>query len=58
VVGRSGDDMVEAVEVGAGFAVGVQWHAELLVGRSEGLALFEALVRAADAHGRDAARAA
>jgi putative glutamine amidotransferase len=58
VTGRSRDGMVEAVEVGAGFAVGVQWHAELLVDRPEGLALFQALVRAAEAHGRDPARAA
>jgi putative glutamine amidotransferase len=43
----SDDGIVEAVEVdGASFAVGVQWHPELLRHRREHLALFEALVAA------------
>jgi putative glutamine amidotransferase len=46
-VGRSDDGLVEGVEVaGCGFALGVQWHPELLRHRSEHLALFEALVAA------------
>jgi putative glutamine amidotransferase len=57
-VGHADDGTVEAVQVdGAGFAIGVQWHAELLVERPEQLALFEALVRAAEARARDAAEA-
>ena len=48
-IGHADDGTVEAVQVdGAGFAFGVQWHAELLVERPEQLALFEALVRAAE----------
>jgi putative glutamine amidotransferase len=43
VVGRAGDGTIEAIE-GAGFVVGVQWHAETLHAH---LPLFEALVRAA-----------
>lgn len=59
VVGRASDGTVEAVErPSAGFVVGVQWHAELLVECPEQLALFEALVRAATAQARDAAEAA
>jgi putative glutamine amidotransferase len=47
-VGRTDDDVVEGVEVeGSGFALGVQWHPELLRHRPEHLALFEALVAAA-----------
>jgi putative glutamine amidotransferase len=58
-VGHADDGTVEAVQVdGAGFALGVQWHAELLVERPEQLALFEALVRAAEVRARDAAEAA
>jgi gamma-glutamyl-gamma-aminobutyrate hydrolase PuuD len=50
---------VEAIQVdGAGFAIGVQWHAELMVDRPEHLALFESLVRAAEVRARDAAEAA
>jgi putative glutamine amidotransferase len=46
-VGRSADGLVEGVEVeGCGFALGVQWHPELLRHRPEHLALFEALVAA------------
>ena len=46
-VGRSDDGLVEGVEVqGNGFALGVQWHPELLRHRPEHLALFEALVAA------------
>ena len=57
---RNNDDgTVEAVQVdGAGLAIGVQWHAELLVERSEHLALFEALVRAAESRAGDTAEAA
>jgi putative glutamine amidotransferase len=43
VVGRAPDGTVEAIE-GAGFVIGVQWHAETL---PEHLPLFEALVAAA-----------
>ncbi len=58
-VGHADDGTVEAVQVdGAGFAFGVQWHAELLVERPEQLALFEALVRAAELRARDVAEAA
>ena len=47
VVGRAGDGTVEAIE-GAGFVVGVQWHAETLdeVERPQAQ-LFAALVEAA-----------
>jgi putative glutamine amidotransferase len=58
-VGHADDGTVEAVQVdGAGFAIGVQWHAELLVDRPEQLALFEALVRAAVVRPADATEAA
>ena len=44
-VGHTDDGLVEGVEVqGCGFALGVQWHPELLRHRPEHLALFEALV--------------
>jgi len=43
VVGRAEDGTIEAIE-GAGFVVGVQWHAETMHAH---LPLFEALVRAA-----------
>lgn len=47
-VGRSDDGLVEGVEVeGGAFALGVQWHPELLRHRPEHFALFEALVAAA-----------
>jgi putative glutamine amidotransferase len=47
-VGYTDDGLVEGVEVdGCGFALGVQWHPELLRHRPEHLALFEALVAAA-----------
>ena len=40
--------MIEAVEGrGARFVLGVQWHAETLVGEAEQLSLFERLVEAA-----------
>jgi putative glutamine amidotransferase len=42
IVGRAGDGTIEAIE-GAGFVVGVQWHAETLHAH---LPLFEGLVRA------------
>jgi putative glutamine amidotransferase len=46
-VGHSDDGLVEGVEVDAcSFALGVQWHPELLRHRPEHLALFEALVAA------------
>jgi len=44
-VGRTDDGLVEGVEVeGRAFALGVQWHPEMLRHRPEHLALFEALV--------------
>jgi putative glutamine amidotransferase len=43
VVARAGDGTIEAIE-GAGFTLGVQWHAETM---AEHLGLFEALVAAA-----------
>jgi putative glutamine amidotransferase len=44
------DGTIEAVEgEGERFVLGVQWHAEGLVGRAEHLALFETLVEAAGA---------
>jgi putative glutamine amidotransferase len=43
IVGRAADGTVEAIE-GAGFVLGVQWHAETLAAH---LPLFEALVAAA-----------
>jgi putative glutamine amidotransferase len=47
-VGHTDDGLVEGVEVdGCGFALGVQWHPELLRHRPEHLALFESLVAAA-----------
>jgi putative glutamine amidotransferase len=47
-VGHSADGLVEGVEVeGCTFALGVQWHPEMLRHRPEHLALFEALVAAA-----------
>jgi putative glutamine amidotransferase len=47
-VGRSDDGLVEGVDVeGCCFALGVQWHPELLRHRPEHFALFEALVAAA-----------
>jgi putative glutamine amidotransferase len=45
VVGHAPDGTIEAIE-GAGFVVGVQWHAETLAAQ---LPLFEALVAAASA---------
>jgi putative glutamine amidotransferase len=49
-VAWSRDGMIEAVEaVDGGFALGVQWHAETLVGEAGQLALFELLVAAAHA---------
>jgi gamma-glutamyl-gamma-aminobutyrate hydrolase PuuD len=42
--------MIEAIEAEDGhFVLGVQWHAETLVGEAEQLALFERLVDAAGA---------
>jgi putative glutamine amidotransferase len=44
------DGMIEAIEAEDGhFVLGVQWHAETLVGEAEQLALFERLVDAAGA---------
>ncbi|HEX5621769.1 MAG TPA: gamma-glutamyl-gamma-aminobutyrate hydrolase family protein, partial [Solirubrobacteraceae bacterium] len=49
-VARSADGTVEAVESpGAGFVLGVQWHAEGLVALPRHRALFAALVVAAGA---------
>ena len=45
IVGTAPDGTIEAIE-GAGFVIGVQWHAETL---AEHLPLFEALVAAASA---------
>ena len=51
VAGRAADGLVEAIEApGRRFTFGVQWHAECLVDRSEQLALFRGLVRAARGH--------
>ncbi|MBA2764397.1 MAG: gamma-glutamyl-gamma-aminobutyrate hydrolase family protein [Thermoleophilaceae bacterium] len=48
VVARAADGVVEAIEArDRDFAVGVQWHAECLAGRSDGAALFGGLVDAA-----------
>ncbi|HEY5173595.1 MAG TPA: gamma-glutamyl-gamma-aminobutyrate hydrolase family protein [Acidimicrobiia bacterium] len=50
-VGYSDDGLVEGVEVEeCTFALGVQWHPELLRHRPEHLALFEALVAAGTRH--------
>jgi len=52
------DDVLEGLEApGQTFALGVQWHAELMTARPEHAALFEALVEAARAvrHGLRAA---
>jgi putative glutamine amidotransferase len=58
-IGHAGDGTVEAVQIGGGgFALGVQWHAELLVERTEHLALFNGLVRAAASRADDTAEAA
>jgi putative glutamine amidotransferase len=47
------DGMIEAVEGrGARFVLGVQWHAETLVGEAEQLSLFERLVEAATGAGQ------
>jgi putative glutamine amidotransferase len=49
-VAWAADGTIEAVEgEGERFVLGVQWHAEGLVGRAEHLALFETLVEAAGA---------
>jgi putative glutamine amidotransferase len=49
VVAHSDDGLPEGVEVtGCTFALGVQWHPELLRHRPEHLALFEALVAAGE----------
>ena len=59
VSARSPDGIVEALEdPTALFHVGVQWHAECLVGRREHLALFEGLVDAAATRSRRLAGAA
>jgi putative glutamine amidotransferase len=48
------DGLIEAVEgMDARFVMGVQWHAETLVGQAEHLALFERLVEAARIPERD-----
>jgi putative glutamine amidotransferase len=51
-VAYSDDDLVEGVEVeDCSFALGVQWHPELLRHRPEHLALFRALVVAGESNG-------
>ncbi|MDX6667457.1 MAG: putative glutamine amidotransferase [Solirubrobacteraceae bacterium] len=52
------DGIVEGVELASSrqFVVGVQWHAEGLVSRSEHARLFERFVHAAAAHDREARR--
>src|SRR2546423_3517528 len=51
-VAHSDDGLVEGVEVeGCGFALGVQWHPELLRHRPEHLALFQALIAAGASNG-------
>ena len=55
VAGRSSDGTIEGIEAtDRDFVVGVQWHAESLVARSEQAALFTAFVD--EARGADAAR--
>lgn len=55
-VAWSPDGVVEGIEDPArDFLVGVQWHAETMVDRSENAALFEGLVEAAGAYGADMA---
>jgi putative glutamine amidotransferase len=47
-VGRSPDGVIEAIEApGRDFLIGVQWHAETLIRRSDQLALMRAFVAAA-----------
>jgi putative glutamine amidotransferase len=47
-VGRSPDGVIEAIEApGRDFLIGVQWHAEALIKRSEQLALMRAFIAAA-----------
>jgi hypothetical protein len=47
-VGRSPDGVIEAIEApGRDFLIGVQWHAETLIKRSDQLALMNAFVAAA-----------
>jgi putative glutamine amidotransferase len=51
-VAYSDDGLVEGVEVeGCAFALGVQWHPEMLRHRTEHLGLFEALVAAGASNG-------
>ena len=58
IVARSPDGVVEGIEApGRGYVLGVQWHAECLAERPEQAALFEGLVKAADAYSQ-ASRAA
>ena len=50
VAARAPDGVIEALEAqGPGFAIGVQWHPELMTGDPGQLALFEALVERARA---------
>jgi putative glutamine amidotransferase len=49
ITARASDGTVEAIEaLDRDFVLGVQWHAELLVGRPDQAALFEAFVQAAE----------
>lgn len=51
VMARAPDGVVESFEVaGKSFAMGVQWHPEILTEYTEHLAVYEALVKAAAAH--------
>lgn len=48
VTARAEDGFIEAIEVeGRRFAVGVQWHPELMIEDERSLALFQALIQAA-----------
>jgi putative glutamine amidotransferase len=50
VIARSHDDVIEAIRDDARpFRVGVQWHPERTEDRTTGAALFESLIRAAEA---------
>lgn len=52
VTGRAADGTIESIEAtDREFLIGVQWHAECLVGRADQAALFGALVDSAQRHG-------
>ena len=57
VVARASDGTIESIEaVDRDFVLGVQWHAECLVGRAEQAALFAAFVDSAQGRHRGTAR--